>query len=322
MLGLELNHRHLSLIARLAEGRKDVEIVDIKDSERALVWRDGHFVEILSAGVHLLWKAVAEIRVERVNVEDVIFRHRDERAIVQSPAGKAHLDVLEVPDGMKGLLLVNGRIDRMLETGRHLVWRAAGRINGRLIDMRESMADIAGQEIMTSDKVTLRMNAVATYRVVDPRKAVESSPDYNQALYRAAQLILREAIGRRSLDDLLTDKGAVIQEMEAALRQKVVSMGLEVLTVGIRDVILPGDMKALLNKVMEARKASEAALITRREETASMRSQANTAKIFESNPTLMRLRELEVLEKVSEHASFTVVMGGQEGLKSSLTKLI
>ena len=89
----------------------------------------------------------------------------------------------------------------------------------------------------------------------------------------------------------------------------------------MKDIILPGDMKELLNKVTEAKKASEAALITRREETASMRSQANTAKILESNPTLMRVRELETLEKVAQTASLKIVLG-EKGLTESLAKLI
>ena len=81
------------------------------------------------------------------------------------------------------------------------------------------------------------------------------------------------------------------------------------MSLGIRDVILPGEMKDLMNKVTEAKKAAEATLITRREETAAMRSQANTAKILESSPTLMRLRELEMLEKVAEKANLKVVLG-------------
>ena len=72
-----------------------------------------------------------------------------------------------------------------------------------------------------------------------------------------------------------------------------------VVSVGIRDVILPGDLKDLLNKVTKAKKAAEANLISRREETAAMRSQANTAKLLTDNPKLMRLRELEVLEKIA-----------------------
>ena len=99
------------------------------------------------------------------------------------------------------------------------------------------------------------------------------------------------------------------------------ALGLEVRTVGVRDLILPGEMRNLLNRVTEARKAAEAALVTRREETAAIRSQANTARIFETNPTLMRLRELEVLEKVAEKANLSVVLG-EGGLADRVVKLL
>jgi regulator of protease activity HflC (stomatin/prohibitin superfamily) len=104
-------------------------------------------------------------------------------------------------------------------------------------------------------------------------------------------------------------------------RQRVGALGLEVLSVGIRDVILPGDMKDLMNKVTEAKKAAEANLIVRREETAAMRSQANTAKVLEGNPTLMRLRELEVLEKVATSGKLNVVLG-EKGLAERVVNLL
>src|SRR6185436_1813989 len=140
-------------------------------------------------------------------------------------------------------------------------------------------------------KVTLRLNAVVTFRVADPVKAVLAVDDARQALYREAQLQLRAVVGARELDPLLSDKDAVARELEDAVRKRAEPFGLLVGTLGIRDVILPGEMKELMNKVTEAKKAAEADLVTRREETASMRSQANTAKILESSPTLMRLRE-------------------------------
>jgi len=180
---------------------------------------------------------------------------------------------------------------------------------------------VAGQEIMTADKVTLRMNAVVTYKVADPLKAVTTVEDYRQALYREAQLALRGVVGTRELDVLLSDKDVVARELDGIVRARVVGFGVEVVALGIRDVILPGEMKDLMNKVTEAKKAAEAALITRREETAAMRSQANTAKILESSPTLMRLRELEVLEKVSEKANLTVVLG-EKGLADRVVKLL
>jgi regulator of protease activity HflC (stomatin/prohibitin superfamily) len=100
----------------------------------------------------------------------------------------------------------------------------------------------------------------------------------------------------------------------------VAGRGVEVIALGIRDVILPGEMKDLMNKVTEAKKAAEAALITRREETAAMRAQANTAKILESSSILMRLRGLEVLDTVSQKANLTVVLG-EKGLADRVVKL-
>ena len=91
-------------------------------------------------------------------------------------------------------------------------------------------------------------------------------------------MALRAVVGARDLDQLLTDKELVVQELEQAVRGRADQLGLNIVAVGIRDVILPGDMKDLMNKVIEAKKAAKANLIARREETAAMRSQANTAK--------------------------------------------
>jgi len=180
---------------------------------------------------------------------------------------------------------------------------------------------VPGQEIMTADKVTLRLNAVVTYKVVDALRTVTVSDDVKQAMYRDTQLALRAVIGTRELDRVLGEKDAVAQELEGIVRNRAADLGIEVISFGIRDIILPGDMKDLMNKVTEAKKASEASLITRREETAAMRSQANTAKILESNPTLMRMKELEVLEKVSEKANLNVVLS-EQGLADKVVKLL
>jgi regulator of protease activity HflC (stomatin/prohibitin superfamily) len=174
---------------------------------------------------------------------------------------------------------------------------------------------------MTADKVTLRLNAVVGYRVADALKAVTAADDARQALYREAQLALRAVVGARDLDAFLTDKDAVAREVDELLRGRAGELGLEVASVGVRDVILPGDMKDLMNKVTEAKKAAEANLIARREETAAIRSQANTAKLLADNPTLMRLRELEVLEKVATDGKLNVVLG-EKGLADRVVNLL
>jgi regulator of protease activity HflC (stomatin/prohibitin superfamily) len=174
---------------------------------------------------------------------------------------------------------------------------------------------------MTADKATLRINAVVTYRVADPQRALSQSHDLRTALYRETQLVLRAVVGTRELDQFLTDKEAVSRELEESLRGRTAELGLELSSVGIRDVILPGDMKELLNRVTAARKEAEANLILRREETAAMRSQANTAKLLSESPALMRLRELEALERIAAAGKLNVVVG-DKGLTDAVLKLL
>jgi regulator of protease activity HflC (stomatin/prohibitin superfamily) len=157
-------------------------------------------------------------------------------------------------------------------------WRQSAEARVVEIDMRENQLDVSGQEIMTLDKVSLRMNALVTYLVSDPRRLVSATNDARQALYRDVQLALREVVGARELDSFLSDKNDITTELDQKVREKAKAVGIDVRSVGIRDIILPGDMKDLMNRVTEAKKAAEANLIARREETAAMRSQANTAK--------------------------------------------
>ena len=177
------------------------------------------------------------------------------------------------------------------------------------MDLREQFPDVAGQEIITADKVTLRVNLLVSWQVADPVKAVSTVGDYAQALYREAQLALRAAVGTRPLDHLLADKESVGGEVKAALSARTAEFGVSVKGVGLRDIILPGDMKTLLNGVIAAQKEAEANLIRRREETASVRSQANTAKLLAESPHLARLKELELLKDVLAGTSATFVFG-------------
>ena len=111
------------------------------------------------------------------------------------------------------------------------------------------------------------------------------------------------------------------EDLEDTIKDRAAEFGIKVLALGIRDVILPGDMKDLMNKVIEAKKAADANLIMRREETAAMRSQANTAKLLDNNPTLMRLRELDVLEKIAGNSKLNVVLG-EKGLAERVVNLL
>ncbi len=314
-------HRELDSIIRSGAFGDLAEIVDVKDNERALVWIDGRFTAILSPGMAALWKIMNDVRVEKINIATAQFEHADFRTIVNSPVAREHLDLFVVENHQTGLLFVDGRFVDSFAPGVYAFWKAAGRVTFRLADRREQSLDVAGQDIMTSDRVTLRLNALVKYRIVDPVVALSEVADCGAALYREAQLALRAAIGTRDLDAVLADKDALTNELHAALAVRGSGIGVEVTGFGIRDVILPGDMRELLNKVTEARKSAEAALITRREETAAMRHQANSAKLLDANPALLRLRELETLEKIAPKTNLTVILG-EKGLAEHVTKLV
>ena len=316
-----LDHQDLDVIAKSGALGDEARVVDLKDHERAVVWVDGRVEAVLKPGLYALWTAFHDVRVEVFDAHAVRLEHADLAAIAQARGAAPLLEAVTVEAGHAGLFFKDGRHEATLAPGAHAFWKGVAKARVLEVDLREQVVDVAGQEIMTADKVTLRLNAVVTYKVADPLKAVSTVEDHRQALYREAQLALRGVIGTRELDALLGDKDAVARELDGIVRARVAGFGLEVVALGIRDVILPGEMKDLMNKVTEAKKAAEAALITRREETAAMRSQANTAKILESSPTLMRLRELEVLEKVSEKANLTVVLG-EKGLADRVVKLL
>jgi regulator of protease activity HflC (stomatin/prohibitin superfamily) len=231
------------------------------------------------------------------------------------------LDVCTINRGAVGVLFLDGEYTDLLPPGLYAFWRGAADAKVVEVDQREATLDVSGQEIMTADKVTLRLNALVTYRIADPRRAVCAVDDAKQALYREAQLALRAVVGLRDLDALLADKDAVAREVEDLLRRRADELGLAVISAGVRDLILPGDMKELMNKVTEARKASEANLVTRREETAACRSQVNTAKLLADNPVLMRLRELEALEKIASAGHLNVILG-EKGLAERVVNLL
>lgn len=286
-----------------------LHVVDLKDDERALIWKDGRLGWILGPGRHAFWKKPAEITVQTYNVNDFTFTHPKIEAVLGLKGGSMYLEGVRVDNHERVLLFREGELFAQLGPGMHVYWKHAGRVTWKSVDLREQVADVAGQEIMTADKVTLRVNLLVSYQVTNAEKAVTSIGDYAQMLYREAQLALREAIGTRTLDKLLTDKDAVGNEVRDALSNRVAEFGVAVRNVGLRDVILQGDMKAILNEVILAQKQAEANLIRRREETAAARSQVNTAKLLAENPALARMKELEALQDILAGAKMTFVLG-------------
>jgi len=235
-----LLHEQLDLIVKSGALAGRAAVIDLKDHERALVWIDGRFSQILAPSLYAYWTGPTDVRVEVVSTLAVRCEHKDLKAIVRAADAKLRLDICEVARDHVGVLFIDGRYIETLPSGHYAFWKGAADARVVEVDTRETTADVSGQEIMTADKVTLRVNANVTYRIADARRAVGAADDARQALYRETQLALRAVIGARELDAFLIGKDTVGQEIEQALRQRAGELGLAIAAVGIRDGDLAG----------------------------------------------------------------------------------
>ncbi|MCP4432282.1 MAG: slipin family protein [Gammaproteobacteria bacterium] len=323
----ELNHNLNKFLVSTFSGqtRNHLEEYQLNDKEVGLLYRDNRLVEIVAPGsFKVYWKGPEKIELKRIDISED-FRIPEALLALLGPGQKQipssqDISYTEVEDNHIGLLLVNGKLEQTLEPGSYGFWKYQRNVVVKHIDLRLQNLEITGQEILSKDRVSLRLNLSSAYRVDDPQLAQSKLTDFSDFLYREFQLQLREAVGTRTLDQILNDKDSLNQVISEGVRQRVAAFGISVNSVGVRDIILPGDMKTILNRVVEAEKSAEANLIKRREETAATRSLHNTAKMIEGNPTLMRLKELETLEKVTEKIGNINVYSGLEGVMRDLVK--
>jgi regulator of protease activity HflC (stomatin/prohibitin superfamily) len=305
------------------------DIVATGENEIAVVYHNDNVTIVMAPATrHLFTKGVMKIRVERFEIVDTL--DVDERLAKRLIAGndpmlKAIADKAiysrVVPEGHVGLLYVDGELTRSLAPGFHAFFAVERGVAIELYDTRVQTLEVSGQEILTKDKVSLRINLTATYQLTDVEKAVRETKDPLDHLYKEVQFGLRGAVGTRTLDALLEDKTAIDTSVTDHLKEPFAAIGITVKSVGVKDIILPGDMKDLLGKVVEAEKAAQANVIRRREETNATRSLLNTAKVMESNAVALRLKELETLEKVTDKVGNISVYGGLDSVLNDLVRM-
>jgi regulator of protease activity HflC (stomatin/prohibitin superfamily) len=236
-------------------------------------------------------------------------------------AGVEQVLAVQVPQFHAALLFVDGKAHGLLEPGLHAFWKFNRDLRVEQVDLRLLALEIAGQEILTKDKVALRINLAAGVRFLDVITAFAQQAKPLDHVYRELQFGLRAAVGTRTLDELLEDKSAIDRTVAEHVGPRARAAGLEVASVGVKDIILPGEMKTILARVVEAEKAAQANVIRRREEAAATRSLLNTAKVMEDNPVALRLKELETLEKVTEKIDKINVYGGLDSVLKDLVKI-
>ncbi len=309
------------LIARLGEAlTQHFVLADIGTEEVGLVSHNGKLDEVLAPGSRkLYWRGPVAIGIGKMSLADgleltpEVFRRLRQLNMLAKVAV-----AVEVPAEAAGLLFVDGTLQRRLAPGAYAFWNFQKNVAVEVIDLRVQTVEVSGQELLTRDKVSLRVNLAASLRVVDPVAARTRVTKYGEQIYRELQFGLRKTVSAKTLDELLGDKASLDADIFAYVRGKVAGFGIEVQGVGVRDVILPGEMRDILNGVVQAEKLAQANVIRRREEANATRSLLNTARLIEESPVLMRLKELEALEKVTEKIDRLTVFGGLDGVLNQL----
>jgi regulator of protease activity HflC (stomatin/prohibitin superfamily) len=279
-------------------------VVTTGGSEAAIVFFDGTPAQLIHPWqTRVFWKVATDVTVRRFDTmaDGGRVDAADQRLLVSLiPKGAGILVSAEVQASEVGLLYRSGVLEDILPPGRHMYWSAGTPVSIVCLDVRPQAVEITAQEILTRDRIQVRLTATLFYRIVDPRLGVSAAVDLSATLYKLVQFALREAVATRSLDDLIASRDELSRDVRTAVEARIVDFGVRIMDLGVKDVILPGEIRDLLNKVVEAERTAKANLIRRQEETAATRSLLNTARLMEDNPLLLRLKELETLERLVE----------------------
>lgn len=299
------------------------------ENELAFVSRNRALVDVLlPANEAFLWRDGNDYTVEKLAIADgqvvdkaTLKRLKQHTNTFYALQNNGLVELANVANHHVGLYHVDGQFVRSVDAGEYAWWTLGSTMSMLSVDMRLQNMEVSGQEILTQDRVSIRLNLLATWQVEDAEKLVLNVKNHSDFLYREMQLALRSVVATKTLDELLADKNLLNTEVKNIVAPLAEAHGIAVKTVGVKDVILPGEMKEILAKVVEAQKTAEANIIKRREETQATRSLHNTAKVMENNPVLLRLKELESLEKITAQISELNVYGGLDGVMNGLVDL-
>ncbi|MFA9596940.1 slipin family protein [Citrobacter telavivensis] len=301
--------------------------VDLNDSEAGALYMNEVLQEILPPSTRrLYWRADEALKLVRMDTRQVQVPTEVMNAVLQprrnsAVKGREAMLTVQVPAWHAGVLKIDGETQALLPPGLTAYWKVNHLVDAEVVDTRLQVLEVGGQEILTKDKVNLRLNLAANWRYRDVLQAFAQLTKPLDHLYRELQFALREAVGTRTLDELLEDKQVIDDVVSAQVKDRMAPYGIDVASLGVKDIVLPGDMKTILSRLVEAEKSAQANVIRRREETAATRSLLNTAKVMENNPVALRLKELETLERVAERIDKISVFGGLDQVLHGLVNI-
>ena len=311
---------NLPVLRKDPEVEKSIAVIEVPDEHLAIRFEDGRIAEVLKPGAYAYWNILKKNTFQIVDITN--------------PESAGTLPVLymafmpcnystktDIGEGETGLLFYNGVFQKLLPAGQYYFWNYNTKVAVQIVETRVQQLDIPGQEILTADKVSLRINFVCSFRVTDPVRVVSKLKDYKTQIHVMTQLVLREFVGKYRFDDLLRQKdnlGALILDK---LKDREQDFFVAFSDAGVKDIVLPGEIRNIMNTVLVAEKSAQASVITRREETAATRSLLDTAKLMDENATLFKLKELEYLERICDKVgSISVDSGG--GILKNLRDLV
>ena len=295
-------------------------VIDVLDSEIVIVLKNNKYSQTLTAGRYVFWKGLIAYSFTKADLSKIYITEKIDTGLFSKLEISKYIRVFEVAAYEKAVLLVNDEYVKTLTGGTYRFWRNDTTIKIAKVDLRQLQLEIAGQELLTKDKAAIRMTLFAHYKVANVECALLENKDFEKQFYVALQLALRTYVGTYTLDELLENKEALAKAIFAESKETAVKLGVDLMNVGVRDIILAGEMKEIMNKVLIAQKTAQANVITRREETASTRSLLNTAKLMEDNEMLYKLKEMEYVEKIADKIG-EITVTGNGGVVSQLKEI-
>ncbi len=201
----------------------------------------------------------------------------------------------------RGVILTLGRFTGIREPGLRMIWPIFQKITR--VDVRSTPIDVPKQEVITHDNVTVGVDAVVYFRVIDASKAVLETTNYAYATSQFAQAALRDVTGNFELDDLLSKREEISQQIKNIVDSQTDKWGIDVENVKLQNIELPADMKRAMAKQAEAERERRAAVISAEGEKAAARAVAEAAKLLTATPGGINIRTLQTLEKISSEPS-------------------
>jgi hypothetical protein len=297
-----------------------VHLVEVKDNNLVLVYQNGNFKQVLTAGRYAFWIGLNKYTFLDADLNKYQITESIDKSILLKSLMQPYVRSFRIESYEAALMMVDGKFERVLEVGNYIWWNNSTLIQVLKTDLRQLNMEIAGQEILTKDKAQLRINFSVQYKVSDAIKALLENKEFEKQLYVLIQLALREFIGRLTFDELMESKEKIAQHVLTSSATNAALLGVELINCGLKDIILPGDIKEIMNQVLIAEKRAQANLITRREETASTRSLLNTARLMEDNAMLYKLKEMEYVEKIAEKIN-TISLSGSGQMIDQLKQI-